>query len=216
VTGGEGGALLINKKDEYYRALLLGQPIRSNIEIPKKHALSKFTQSGMGLKMRIHPLAAAIADEQFNSLNSILAERRKIAALLIEGLSGLPGIKLPEFPKDSKPTWYAFIIQYRASELGGLPIDRFRDALVAEGCKEVDRPVYTTPLNLMPTFKDPRKVFDGWSGSTSYTKGDFPIAERLYKTALKLPVWHNESQRRTAELYVKAFKKVIGNYKELL
>ena len=71
LPAGEGGFLLTDDEEVQYRALLLGHfNKRCRDEIPDDHALRKFDITGMGLKLRIHPLAAAIAFEQFDRLQS--------------------------------------------------------------------------------------------------------------------------------------------------
>jgi dTDP-4-amino-4,6-dideoxygalactose transaminase len=68
LTGGEGGFLLTNDENVFYRALLLGHyNKRCKQEIPNEHELYSLAVTGMGLKFRIHPVAAAIAEEQFQN-----------------------------------------------------------------------------------------------------------------------------------------------------
>ena len=215
VTGGEGGVFLTKNTNAYYRALLLGQPRRSEVEIPKNHSLHEYTLTGMGLKYRIHPLAAVIANEQFNNLENLLAGRRRVAKILKKGLGQLPGIKFPIIQKNVEPSWYSFVIQYESSELGGLSISKFNDALKAEGCKEASRNIFTPPLTHFQLFQNPGKLFHEYSGKFAYAKESFPNAEKFYNNAIKLPGWYNP-KNEFINLYIKAFKKVVDNYKELL
>lgn len=217
VTGGEGGILLTDCHDTFYRALLLGHyNKRCKIEIPPDHPLYKFATTGMGLKLRIHPIAAAIAHEQFLNLEMVLAGRQRIAKIIMKGLRDLPGLKMPSSDNDIEHAWYAFIIQYDSSKLDGLPIDRFYEALLAEGCTELDRPGSTCPLNYHPLFQDPTELFPAYKGKVSYGKGDFPIAEKFHENSLKLPVWHDSTNEDIVKSYITAFRKVVDNYKSLL
>ena len=100
----------------------------------------------MGLKLRIHPLAAAIADEQFDNLDEILNGRRNFANKMMESLQRFAGLSLPSFTDLKNPGWYAFVFQYNASDFEGLSLEKFYQALKAEGCIEVDRPTSTAPL----------------------------------------------------------------------
>jgi dTDP-4-amino-4,6-dideoxygalactose transaminase len=193
VTGGEGGVLLTDNDEVFYRALLLGHyNKRCKAEIPREHPLARYATTGMGLKLRIHPLAAAIAQQQFADLENVLAGRQRWAEHMIAELSGLPGIGMPEVPAGSRHTWYGFILQYRAAELGGLSIDRFCEALAAEGCQQLDRPGSTCPLNLLPLFQSPEALFPAYRDRLRYAPGDFPHAEEVYRNSLKLPMWHRE------------------------
>ncbi|MEI6371743.1 MAG: DegT/DnrJ/EryC1/StrS family aminotransferase [Nostocales cyanobacterium ELA608] len=217
ISGGEGGILLTDNEEIFSRALLLGHyNKRCKEEIPKTNYLSEFATTGMGLKLRIHPLAAAIANEQFDILENILLGRRKMAEKMIDEMSALPGIRVPNFPDYVQPTWYAYVMQYQPEELSGISVQKFYEALVAEGCQELDRPGATCPLNYHSLFQHPDILFPGYKNKFSYCKGDFPKAERFHEYALKLPVWHNQNDENVVDLYLEAFKKVIINYKELL
>jgi hypothetical protein len=98
----------------------------------------------------------------------------------------------------------------------GLPIERFYEALRAEGCHEVDRPGATCPLNLLPLFQRPDPLFPQFTGKFAYARGYFPRAEALHGNALKLPVWHREEDMPLVDRYIEAFRKVTENHKDLL
>lgn len=213
LTGGEGGIFMTNKDDFYYNSLLFGHyNKRCRTEIPSEYPLSKFSTTGMGLKLRIHPVAAAIAYEQLNKIDKILEGRRKIAKIIIDGLKDLPGLKLPELNEEIFPSWYALIIQYNPEELGGLSKEEFYGALVAEGCEELDIPNSTGPLNYYPLFQDPAEIFPKYKDKLGYGSEDFPNATKFYDGALKLPVWHKEEDLEIVRKYIEAFKKVVNYY----
>jgi len=217
IVAGEGGVLLTDNDEIFYRALLLGHyNKRCKSEIPKSHPLHQFSVTGMGLKLRIHTLGAAIADEQFDNLTAVLEGRRRFASKMMARLGRLPGLRIPEFSVDVEPSWYAFVLQYVADELEGLPIERFYQALVAEGCVELDRPSSTCPLNYHPLFQNPGNLFTNYKNKFSYRLGDFPHAEKFHENSLKMPVWHLPEDEQVMELYIKAFEKVIENYTDLL
>ncbi|MGY1948763.1 DegT/DnrJ/EryC1/StrS family aminotransferase [Nocardia asiatica] len=65
LSAGEGGFILTDNEEVYHRVLLHGQyNKRCRNEIPAGSDLSRYVLTGMGLKHRIHPLAAAFALEQ--------------------------------------------------------------------------------------------------------------------------------------------------------
>lgn len=217
VTGGEGGMLLTDNKEIYYRALLLGHyNKRCKQEISPKHKYYRYAVTGMGLKLRSHPLGVALASQQFRHLDKWLKQKRAWARYITQELSGLPGLRLPEPGKAKKHSWYAYLIQYKPEELNGLSIERFFKALVAEGCLEADRPGSTCPLNLLPLFQNPVPLFPRYKGKVAYRKGDFPVAEKFHGNAIKFPVWSRPEDKRIVNLYIRAIKKVVANYKELL
>lgn len=217
LPGGEGGVLLTRSDEIYYRALTLGHyNRRCRNEIPREHELARFAVTGMGLKLRIHPLACAIAEHQAERLPPVLAGRRKTVERLRDGLRGLPGILFPEIPDHVEPSWYALTLQYRGEELDGLPVERLHEALRAEGCAEIDRPGSTRPLSRHALFQDPGALFPMYRGRKGYSSDDFPRADALHRRTLKLPVWHEEQDVGLVDQYINAFHKVVGDYKRLL
>ncbi len=220
VTGGEGGILLTSNKEFYYRALLLGHyNKRCKQEIPKNHPFYKYAVTGMGLKYRAHPLSVTIAYEIFKNLEKYLEIKRLFAKKIINELKNLPGISLPSsfFDSKIKPSWYAFVFQYKKEKLKNLPVEKFFEALQSEGLEEIDRPCSTCPLNLLPLFQTPEKLFPIYKKYPfSYRPGDFPRAEKFYHNAIKLPVWGQKGNLRLVKLYIQGIKKVIKNFTDLL
>ncbi|GAB2710494.1 hypothetical protein GCM10027089_37690 [Nocardia thraciensis] len=217
LSAGEGGFVLTNDDEVYYRVLLHGQyNKRCRNEIPREHPLYRYAVTGTGLKHRIHPLAASLARNQLPNLEDYLSGRATVARYLCDQLSDLPGITTPEVPNEVRPSWYGLILRYRSDELGGLPIQRFYDALHAEGCREVDRPGSTCPLNLLPLFQDPEPLLPAYTGTLTYTPGEFPEAENMHATTLKLPVWHREEDMPLIDSYIEAFRKVSDQYRDQL
>jgi dTDP-4-amino-4,6-dideoxygalactose transaminase len=220
VSGGEGGILVTDNKEFYYRALLLGHyNKRCKQEIPKGHPFYKYAVTGMGLKYRAHPLAIAIAYEIFKNLDKYLKMKRLFAQKMIKELRKLPGISLLPafFNSEIEPSWYAFVFQYKSKELDNLPIEKFFEALQTEGLSEVDRPGSTCPLNLLPLFQNPSELFPVYRKHYfSYKPGDFPKAEKFYQNAIKLPVWASKNDLKFVNLYIRGIKKVIKNYRNLL
>jgi len=215
LTGGEGGVLVTDNDELFYRALLFGHyNKRCKQEIPRDHPLYQFAITGMGLKLRIHPLAAAVADEQMDNLDSILDGRRKCASKMTEAINDIPCLEAPRVPDGAEPSWYGFVMRYKPEAADGLPVDTFFKAAQAEGCIELDRPGSTCPLNQHALFQRPEELFPRYAGKLSYRPGDFPAAEEFHKQSLKLPVWHGGTG--LASLYIDALKKVFVNRKELL
>ena len=111
------------------------------------------------------------------------------------------------------PSWYGFVFQYKPEEFDNLPIENFFGALQAEGLSEVDRPGSTSPLNLLPLFKNPTEMFPVYKKHYfSYKPGGFPKAEIFYQNAIKLPVWAYKSDLKFVNVYIAGIKKVVKNY----
>jgi hypothetical protein len=74
----------------------------------------------------------------------------------------------------------------QCEELGGLSVERFYEALKAEGCYEVDRPRSTCPLNLLPLFCESGPLFCELQRKFKYSRGDLPRVEAVHRNTLKL------------------------------
>lgn len=213
LSAGEGGFLLTDDEEVYYRALLHGQyNKRCRAELPPDHELYRYAVTGMGLKHRIHPVAARIALDQLPHLDEYLEGREKIVSHVCQQLSTLPGVATPWIGASMRSSWYGLILQYRSDQLGGLPIERFHQALQAEGCDEVDRPGSTCPLNLLPLFQQPGPLFPEPDGKLAYAPGDLPRAEAFHRSTLKLPVWRRQADMPLVDSYIEAFRKVTEEH----
>lgn len=215
LTGGEGGFIITNNNELYYKSLLIGHyNKRCKTEIPKDNELYKYTITGMGLKFRIHPLAAAIANEQLKKLKQVILGRNKFAKYLINNLKGVKGIRVPIVSKDIVPSWYAFVIKFIPEELNNVTVDDFLEYLIKNGCVDADIPGSTCPLNLLPLFQDPTLLFPKYKNRIYYKKGDFPNAEYFYNHIIKMPIWDKKDDLYIAKYYVKIIKKFLEDNKK--
>lgn len=219
VTGGEGGVMSTDNEDIHARAVMLGHyNKRCFKEVPDGHPLKAFALTGMGLKLRASPMNVAMADEQFDHLSDWLAQKRVFAEMITQRLSGLPGLASPVVPEGGEPSWYSYVMRYRSEELSGLTIERFHEALVAEGCREANLPTSTCPLNWLPLFQQAGEMFPAYKGSSmlAYEPGQFPCAERFARQAITLPVWANAQDEALVTQYLDAIEKVVRNHEQLL
>lgn len=219
ISGGEGGILTTNNAEFYYRALLLGHYNKRCLqEIPKDHKLAKFAISGMGLKYRSHPLAVSLAYEGLKKLPNYQKFRDSYARQIIKQLSKNKILKPLVPPRGTKSSWYGLIFKYNPKKIDGLPsVEKFYEAVKAEGLAEFDRPVSTMPVNLLPLFQEPWVLFPIYKKHRfSYKPGDFPKAEYFYKNILKIPVWATNRDKNVVNKYIKGIEKVINNYEDLL
>ncbi|MEU4211247.1 aminotransferase class I/II-fold pyridoxal phosphate-dependent enzyme [Streptomyces sp. NPDC026206] len=217
LSAGEGGFVATDDSELYYRVLLHGQyNKRCHREIPANHPLARFAVTGMGLKLRIHPLAAALAHAQLPRLDGYLAGRQAIAARMCAALDDVPGIRVPHVPVSARPSWYALPLRYEPAELGGLPLQRFLDAVHAECATEADQPGSTCPLATHPLLQDPGALLPGYADRRGPVPGDFPAAEHVHATTLKLPVWHRDEDIPLVGAYTQAIAKVAAHHKDLL
>ncbi|PLX27659.1 cell wall biogenesis protein [Candidatus Parcubacteria bacterium] len=210
ISGGEGGIMLTDTDSIYNRALLLGHyNKRCKQEIPESFQLSGFSQTGFGQKFRAHPLAIAMANQQFSHLDEWVCQKSQFAKQYIAELGSCRFLTMPQF-HDSQPSWYAFVMQYNEASANGVKIEKFVEALQAEGLSEVDMPGSTCPIHNLPLFVAPEQVFPRLYENKQTNISDFPIAEKFYNLAIKIPVWAFPQDAEVVVAYIKGFQKVIS------
>jgi len=209
ITGGEGGIMLTDNEEIYYRALLQGHyNKRCKQEIPADNPLSIFSTTGFGLKFRAHPLAVAMAQEQFSHLDEWLEQRKYYAEKMTAAFSQYPFLLTPR-ATGKKHGWYAYVLQFDASYANGVDINLFTSAVLAEGLAEFDRPRSTGPLYHLSLFIEPEKVLHRlYRQSVKRKQQSFPVAERFYENALKLPVWSFPDEEQIVDSYIDGIVKV--------
>ena len=70
----------------------------------------KYVYSHLGYNLKATDLQASIGCAQLDKLDDIVARRRYNFDILHKGLEGLEGLILPEAQKNSKPSWFGFLI----------------------------------------------------------------------------------------------------------
>jgi perosamine synthetase len=221
IVAGEGGALLTWSRDIYERVLMLGhfgKRIKEEVSSPELRA---FVQTGFGYKYRMHPLAAAIANQQIRRLDGRNEQRRRNLELLADLLRGLPGVRPPEArPGFTYGGWYGFKVRYDASQFGGLPLDQFIAALRAEGVQA--KVPGSPPLHSLPLFAlsrtRARRLALPWAESLSdepRQPGHCPVAEAVYPTLISLPTFSGDCEEIIRQ-YGDAFVKVTSSWEQLI
>ncbi len=189
--------MVTNNDEIFYCALLQGSYNKlCKEEIPRDHPLSKFALTGFGLKLRAHPLAIAMANEQMSHLDS-----------LINALKDIQFLKMPSF-NGRISSWYGFVMQYQPELASWLSRERFVSALHSEGLVEVDIPGSTGLLSDLPLFTDSSGGITRFTYPEGKNLQSYPNAERFYNNAIKLPVWAFEDESKWVDLYIEGFLKV--------
>src|SRR5262249_19329749 len=222
VPAGEGGVLVTNDPRIAERATLLGhfrQPTAGMSE-----AYAAFAETGYGLKNRLHPLAAALALVQLKKLTERIAQRAENAAHFAERLRDVPGVRpLPTPEGASRGGGFRTLVHYDAAALGGVPIDRYLEALRAEGVAEVMPGRLARPLHLLKIFQtlDDHMYRTGWPRrgphvrrELVYSPGAFPAAERFSSSTLQFPMF-TEPSHHVIDAYCAAMRKVAARASDL-
>ncbi|MFI8200434.1 hypothetical protein ACIF6K_28605 [Streptomyces sp. NPDC085942] len=101
-------------------------------------------------------------------------------------------------------------------KLAGLPVERFLEAVHAEGASEIDLPGSTRPLGDHQLFRTPGAFLPSYADHQGPAADSFTTARRVHGSAVKLPVWHREQDLHLADAYTAAIIKVAEHHKELV
>ncbi len=127
----------------------------------------KYVNDEQGLNSRLDPIQAAILRVKLRHLAEWNDRRRAIARFYLDGLAG-SGVTLPTVPDWCDPVWHLFVVQ-----------DEGRDALQARLASLGIGSLIHYPI---PPHR--QKAF----AELGFAPGDLPIAERLARTVLSLPM----------------------------
>lgn len=176
--------------------------------------------TGLGLNLRAHTLAVALANQQLDLFASHDSYRQSYTSHIVDRLSSIPFLDMPKISdaQQDRHAWYAFVMQFNPDKAPqGLTRDEFVRRLNERGLKEVDIPKSTCLLNELPLFTHshiaiPRYGEQPWHALQPTS--EFPIADAFYKRAIKLPGWATDNDRPIVEHYINTFLAVaeeVGN-----
>jgi dTDP-4-amino-4,6-dideoxygalactose transaminase len=205
--------LLTDEDKLFNRALLQGHyNKRPKNEIPSTDIEAKYYLTGLGLKLRAHPLAVALASQQFDHLDEFIAQRQAHAEIITESLQQYPFLKTPQTSTENvQNSWYAYIMQYDQDAAYGVSRQEFADALLAEGLVEVDIPGSTGLVNELPLFTEPHIIMPRLYKEPLKLQGPFPNAQKFHAGIIKLPVWTFQDELSVVQAYIKGIKKVADH-----
>lgn len=187
LSGGEGGMLLTQDRESFERACLVGQHPARLYEELKIEYYRRYWETGLGLSLRIHPVAAAIALAALEDVDDALRARRENAAYLNERLAGLPGLSATYVAPGCVHAYNVHPFFYDPPAFGRLPVEEFVATARARG---LDLDVFPDPIYETALFR--RREFFGLGGSWEendrarglYDRDSFPGAEAARRRAV--------------------------------
>lgn len=199
---GEGGMLLTNDEALMERALFLGDIER--IRELKTPAL-RFAGTSFGVKTRMAPLSAAVAQVQLRRLEERNARRNESLEYLSQRLEKL-GFDTFLAPRHVRRVYFEFVFRCPQTSLSR---QRLVEALRAEGC-DVSLPRYPLlhqqPLFTEGTFAKIARV----GGTLTYRADALPRTEQVNEELLRMPAFPRAT-RELMDQYAVAFEKVVEN-----
>ena len=226
LTAGEGGILLLRDKEMYYKALLsshFNKPCA--MEIDKDHELYKFYITGTGLKLRIHPLGVAIANQQLKCLKNFIEVKNYFAAKIVKSLSAVQFLKMPKLKScDYSPSWYAFIMHFVQNKAPkNITRESFCQHLKDAGLTEIDIPNATILIHTQPLYNEPYSILPHVYGDENSERAmeykvlyekcqikEYTTSANFRATAIKMPVWAFLDQEHIVDRYINTICNVAN------
>lgn len=207
MTGGEGGMLTTNDENLADLAWSFHHCGRSRSGKWYDHAI-------LGANHRLTEFQAALLLVQLDTADAEFARRERGAAILDRELAQIEGIR--PLGRDSRCTGHAhhlYQLRYDAAAFGGVPRDRFIQALRAEGIPCSGG--YGTPLDRQPVFA--KTAFDtkatGYDPDyelTRYGQIELPETARLCEEA----VWFSQNMLLAEDADIADIVAAVGKIRE--
>ena len=136
----------------------------------REHGQShKYDHELEGYTARLDTIQALALLRKLPFLESWNDERRRAAALYLEGLAGVGDLLLPPVPTESEPVWHLFVLRTeRPDDLAG----HLRTSGIETGRH------YPVPVHLTAAY-----------AHLGHPAGSFPVAEELARTCLSMPIF---------------------------
>lgn len=178
ITTGEGGVIVTDSEDLYEKLKLIRSHgrIEQNSEYFSNIQDNDYIKAGHNLRMST--ISAALGLSQFNKIEKIINERRKIATYLDKHLSTIPHIKLLTKIKDHKQVYQMYSILLKDNQSR----NNLQNFLEKKG---IMNKIYFNPVHLKTIYQE----------RFYCKKGDLPITEVLSDTILTLPIYVGMKKR---------------------
>jgi dTDP-4-amino-4,6-dideoxygalactose transaminase len=217
---GEGGALVTDDREVYERALAFGH-YRRHDEIESSDLAPYTGIPHGGQKHRMHQVSAAMGRVQLAEYPDRMQEIQRAMNYFWDLLADEPEIQ-PHRPDRNTSTmggWYEPKGLYATDEVPGVSVDRFAEAVVAEG--SICSPGVDDLLHEHRLF-DGRDIYGhGEPTRQAFARrpiiedtGSYPTADGIHDRTFDVP-WFKQYRPDTIEKHAMAYTKVLENIESL-
>jgi dTDP-4-amino-4,6-dideoxygalactose transaminase len=199
ITAGEGGAVVTNDRELFDLCFMYHNDGRGVGDRMGYYEVQ-------GWNFRMSAFQAAVLSVQLERLDDWLNQKAEAVAYIDHGLSEVEGLSFPK--ADSRATRISYLyprLVYDASAFGGVTIERFADALDAEGLPVAV--VRTQPLYKHPLFTEQRFFYEGIK-RMDYRRVHCPVAESARGQSIYFDHTVLLSDRAALDDFVEAISKV--------
>ena len=202
----EGGAAIFQSRRHYERATTFGA-YELPASFPADSPYRAYQGTGIGPKLRIHPLAAALARKQLRKMDDHNAMVDAQLRRLNQRLSELPGVSYPDTRPDAKRVYWASNLIFLDEKKAGAPKAALIKALRAEG------------VQASPGTYDEQHRFQlyheaKWWHHPVVIPEDLHGTTQVNRQTVRLPIFHDEASE-LIDQYAKAFEKVWAHRSDL-
>ncbi|TET38708.1 MAG: DegT/DnrJ/EryC1/StrS family aminotransferase [Planctomycetota bacterium] len=167
ITTGEGGAVVTDDPDAAVKIRSLRNQGRAGAGTGEM-----LEHVRLGYNYRINELSSALGRAQLERLNEILENRTRVADLYSERLRNLADIRLLNPVPGGSRSWFVYVIMLKDPSR--------REALSSHLSRsEIDSRTYFPPIHF----------FDHIRNHGGFSKGQFPVTERVAESTLALPFY---------------------------
>ena len=203
ITTAEGGAICLNLPEPFDNAALYAELRMMSLNCQTKDAFSKskaggwrYDIVGLGLKINMADVNAAIGLAQIRKYDKLLKERKRVFQMYDDAFSKCDWAILPPAKKEERETSY-HIYALRIKDI----TEEKRDAMIDEiARKGVAVNVHFIPMPMLSFFKQ-----------QGYDIADYPVAYNNYKREISLPIYPqltDEQVRYVIDAVITAYEKV--------
>lgn len=201
----EGGMGVYQERADFERGTTLGHYDKPR-SFPENSPYRKYQGTGLGLKFRMHPMAAILARSQLRSLEERNARITAQIRRLNDRLRQLPGLHEQLARPDMKRIYYAWNMLFLDEAQAGMTRDACVKALQAEGVRAGGSGY---PLqHKMALYAEAK----WWHHAPVIPK--LPGSEQANRTSISLPMFTAEVPE-LVDQYANAFEKVWAHRKQL-
>ncbi|MEN6458856.1 MAG: aminotransferase class I/II-fold pyridoxal phosphate-dependent enzyme [Thermoguttaceae bacterium] len=214
LPGIEGGMGVYQRREDFERAAVLGHyEVVSGYAPAQGGGLAadspyrKYLGTGLGLKLRMHPLAAVLILKQLEKLDRQNTIVKSQVRRINDRICQLPGLSEPVCRPDQDRVYYFGNTLFLDEAKAGISREKLIKALKAEG---VAVSVWEYPENhKFAIYSEPQ----WWHHPVDVPKV-LPGTEEVNRRAINLGLFYQEAPE-LVEQYIKAFEKVWAHRKNL-
>ncbi len=199
VTGGEGGAVLTDRKELYDKIYLahVHGITHDAAQMTEAHPEGwYYEQVSLGYNYRLTDFQSALVLSQLSKIERFKARRRQIVNRYNEAFSGIPQLIVQKEIPQSDTCRHLYILRLALDSLKCGRLEFF-NALAAEN---VQPQVHYVPVYWFPHYQ-----------KLGYQKGCCPVAEEVYEGIMSLPLYPAMTDQDVEDV-IRAVKKVAEYY----